>query len=131
MDDNKQAIWRAALYDPYSWIAEDTYWFTQSPLEVVDRILDESDEDIENVYQSSIWAVAMAYRDYKNNSHFLTVQDHKYTRSRGGVLGTAFVGDDIITVTLREFLEDRDPGFSAMDSEPSLRSRMTSSCTQP
>lgn len=93
------------LYDEYKWIADVSQ---NTPLvDVVRRIINNIDAD--SVYQSSIWAVGMAFLDYKENVHNLTDEEHIYARSRDGVLGMRF--DDMRTFTLREYLEERDHGF--------------------
>lgn len=106
------------LYDEYKWIMD-----TKMPLvDVVRKILSEEEDDEEetNVFNSSIWAVCMAYLDYKEGTEQLTVEEHRYARSRGGVIGMQFQ-PVIEFFTLREYLETRDPGFAYFSTPPHLR----------
>ena len=99
---------RYMLYDEYKWLADVVH--TTPLIDIVHRII--NNNDAENIYQSSILAVAMAYLDYKNETRVLSDDDHRYTRYRGGVLGMIITGNNVHSITLREYLEFRDPGFS-------------------
>ena len=117
-DNSEQTRWASILSDTYAWIADDDIWRLASPLPVVEIILTQYEEDVETIYESSIWAVAMAYRDYKYGTNDLTDAEHAYARTRAGVLGTRIINNHVETVTLRRFLEDRDPGFLAFSHSP-------------
>lgn len=109
------------LYQDYKWIAREGP--TMPILELVDALIEivEYDEPIHSVTQSSVWAVCMAYKHFRNAGVHLSHQDLLYTRSRGGVIGMDCSDlDNIKCFTIREYIESRDPGFWAF-SNPHLQ----------
>jgi len=104
------------LYPEFRWI---TMLFPNTGLvEVVEEILaavDDETDPIHHVTQSSIWAVGMAFLDYKRGQRRLSREEQAYASTRGGVLGMA--RDGSVVITLREILEERDPGFRAWSQQ--------------
>lgn len=109
------------LYDDYKWIAREGS--TMPLLELVDALIEivEYDEPIHSVTQSSIWAVCMAYKHFRNAGVQMSQQDLLYTRTRGGLIGMDYSDlDNIKCFSIRDYLEFRDPGFWAF-SNPNLQ----------
>ena len=77
-------------------------------------------DDGDGVFESSIFAVGMAFLDYKEQTRMLSRSEHRYARTRGGVIGMTFE-ISIKSVTLREYLETRDPGFRLFSTPKHLR----------
>lgn len=111
------AHWGYLLFPDFHWIATDIFHQDisnhASILVIVDRILDTVDDDpmdpITTVYQSSIWAVCMAYKDDKTGTQVLSRDEHDYASRRGGILGLDLATHT--TVSTRELLRILDPGF--------------------
>jgi hypothetical protein len=99
------------LYPKFAWIGD--LEKDADLIDVVRRVIaivdDDEDNPIYSVTQSSLWAVAMAYLDYKNGTRVLDTRERAYTATRGGVLGMS--PDGSCSISLRSFLEERDPGF--------------------
>jgi len=79
--------WRDVLHEDYQWLVDITV-ADISITEIVRRIIESGgDVDVTEVYQSSIWAVAMAFLDYKEKARgfLVSIEEHRYARTRGGV----------------------------------------------
>lgn len=113
----KNDDWHAMLYPRFRWIA--MLPPNMGLVDMVEQILDVVDDDetdpIHHVTQSSIWAVGMAFLDYKQDQRRLSDEEQAYASTRGGVLGMAHDGS--IMITLRSLLEERDPGFRAWSQQ--------------
>lgn len=111
---------RPILNDNMKWIAD--LGDTISPLDVVNRILEQEfpDDEIDSVYQSSMWAVCMAYKHYKNDGVHLSTDDLEYTASRGGMIGMRIdpVTNEPFILSLRSYLNSRDYGFAVFSAHP-------------
>lgn len=117
MQQHDFSSWRNILYPEYRWILDVP---SDKPLpDIVRRVMENEEDD--NIYQSSIVAVCLAYLDYKEKTRVLSSSEHRYARTRGGVIGMTF-DLPIQTVTLREYLEIRDPGFRLFSTLKSSRS---------
>lgn len=101
------AQWSGCLFEKYKWIATTEL----SLVEIVKKLIQDCGDDVECVYDSSVWAVCMAYLDYKERTNYLTPQDLLYTRSRGGILGLKVIDNNIVTITIRQYIQERDFGF--------------------
>lgn len=102
--------WFQCLGNNFQWLKN--YQENPDLMEVVERILN-SDEyrDVTEVFDSSVWAVCHAYKDYKLAIHFLSPYELEYTQGRSGIIGTSNLYGQIQIVTIREFLEEYDYGF--------------------
>lgn len=107
---------RNCLFEQHQWIAERLF---NEPLpSIVRRVIDSFENEVDNVLQSSVWAVAMAYLDYKEGCNALSEQDHQYARTRGGVIGVIINEHMVHSISLREILETLDPGFYLFSMPP-------------
>jgi hypothetical protein len=110
------SLWRDILYSDYRWILDVPL---DKPLpDIVRQIIESHDGD--DIYQSSIVAVGMAYLDYKEKTRVLSRNEHYYARTRGGILGMSLSIPNKV-VTLREYLEMRDLGFRLFSTPKNLR----------
>jgi len=99
--------WTECLQEDYTWIATTG----MTPTEIAKEIIQDIGDDVQDVYESSVWAVCMAYLDYREGTHYLSPQDLLYTRNRGGVLGCKVIDNEVVTITIRQYLYERDGGF--------------------
>jgi len=133
------------IHEEYRW------WLEENPqgYSLEDRVQHlvhhiEKKHPIDSVYDSSLWAVAMAYLDYSRNSrnsrnnsfpsqqqHDFTLdrESHVYASRRGGVIGmmpltSSYLSHNscnsprptVCMLSLREVLEEWDPGFREFSS---------------
>lgn len=108
--DTRPFLFLRHVFDPaYEWIATQVTTDTP-PMEVISRILEILEPDgIDNVYESSVWAVCMLYTQWKTGGHHLNSDEYEYACRRGGILGMDIERN--ITVTLRSILMILDPSF--------------------
>jgi len=104
--------WKTILYPDYMWLVDRD----DDPLDdVVDEILacvdDDPTDPITEVHQSSVWAVAMLYKHFRQGGGVLSSNDFQYAMNRGGVLGITLHHATPVSVTLKEYLSARDNGF--------------------
>lgn len=103
--------WFRCLCHKFLWLKD----HRENPdlLEIVQFILNSDDyRNVTEVYESSIWAVCHAYKDYKLGIHFLSPYELEYTRGRRGIIGTLVVNNgEVKIVSIRDFLEAYDYGF--------------------
>lgn len=106
-------LWKDCLDEAFKWLGDVQQG--DDLVEIVQKLLliINNDEQIHSVYESSRWAVCMAFLDYKNNTHFLSNSDLNYARTRGGIVGLAIINGEVVSMTIRQFLEERDIGFYA------------------
>ena len=53
----------------------------------------------------------MSYKHFKKDGTHLSNQELQYARTRGGVLGMKFNDGHSQSITLKKYLEERDPEF--------------------
>lgn len=99
------------LYRRFRWIARVHDRF--DCLQVVDRLMGQLQRErgCTSVYESSVVAVGMAYKHFRGDGTVLSKEHLDYARTRGGVLGMCAIESGIVSLTLREYLENRDPEF--------------------
>lgn len=100
------------LFDPFLRVLR----LTSDLLEIVDHMIAivEHDEGPDlSVTDSSIWAVCMAYKHYRQADGVILDSDElEYAATRGGIIGMDRSDpEDIRFFTIREYLESHDPGF--------------------
>jgi len=104
--------WKTFLFPKYEWLADRDH----DPLDdIVNDILawvdDDPDDPITDVRQSSMWAVAMLYKHFRQGGGVLNSNDVQYAMNRGGVLGMKLHHATPVSVTLKKYLSARDTGF--------------------
>lgn len=102
--------WFQCLNNNFVWLKD--HQENPDVLAIVRRILESDDyRDVTEVFDSSVWAVCHAYKDYKLATHFLSPYELEYTQGRSGIIGTSIVNGEIMIATIRDFLEEYDYGF--------------------
>lgn len=101
--------WQDVLFPQYRWMIGYTN-IGEMMKEFITRMSLYHGESFESVYQSNIWAVAMAYMDFKYYDYMLSYQEHLYARNRDGIMGQN--GGTGEYITLREYLESHDGAFA-------------------
>ena len=109
--------WENILYPEFHWIATDITaqdrQNTSAILSIVDRIIETVDDDpmdpVTSVFQSSVWAVCMAYKDFKTGIRVLSEPEFQYASNRGGIIGLNL--NDHSFLSVRKLLVTLDPSF--------------------
>lgn len=115
--------WQQVVYRNFRFIREMREFDRPDLLQMVQQIqyiLDtEDDEPIQSVYESSLWGLCQAYREFTGNlPRSMSETEFDYIRRRGGMLGMYFdENDNIISVSLSEVLSHFDPAFGVWLSQ--------------
>jgi hypothetical protein len=110
--------WQEYVYSNFGFLREVQDFSRESMILIARQIQDIVDDDptfpIFSVYESSIWGLAQAYREFVgDHPSTLSDSDLQYVRHRGGILGMHYDSQDVLTViSFRDLLDAYDPSFS-------------------